>query len=191
MTEEMISLSAEVRELYLGEEVLVLDSPPTSLEFLRLVSRNKPVLIKGAISHWPALSKWDNSYLKEKLAEREVTVAITPHGLADSVREEEGRGKYFVQPLYEKMKFKEFMERSIECPQGPTHHGVHYIQLQNDSLRTEFQDLLEDVDFKLDFAIEALGFAFPFHSSLIHLFFGTQGNLFFDIFFLFFFFSLA
>jgi len=151
--EELANLSEEVRELYLGDSVPVLSHPPTALEFLRgYVSPNKPVLIRGAIDHWPALSKWTNQYLKDTLGSREVTVAVTPHGLADSIVE----GRYFALPLYEKMPFGDFMRNSIEAT-DPTAHGVHYIQLQNDSLRLEFQDLLQDVDIDLPFASEALG----------------------------------
>jgi len=155
MTEQLlVNLAEEFRELSLGEEVQVLENPPSALEFARIVAGNKPVLIRGATSHWPALTKWNSAYLKDTIGDHVVTVAITPDGYADSVADD----KYFVQPLYEKMTFREFMAQSIEHPSGdPTTLGVHYIQLQNDSLRTEFAGLLKDIDVDIGFASEALG----------------------------------
>lgn len=163
-TEELlVTLGEELRELSLGESVQVLETPPTALEFARIVAANRPVLIRGAISHWPALSRWTSSYLKDTVGDHVVTVAVTPDGYADSVVDD----KYFVQPLYEKMPFREFMARCIEHPSGdPTALGVHYIQLQNDSLRTEFAELLKDIDTDIGFASEALGLGSPLCSSI-------------------------
>jgi len=79
-------LSEEAKLLYLGSSVPVLDVPPSPLEFYReYVSANRPVLVKNAVSHWPALTAWaDMNYWKEKYGDKEVTVALTPNGLADS-----------------------------------------------------------------------------------------------------------
>lgn len=52
-------------ELYLNSEVPVLDLVPTPLQFYRdWVAANKPVIIKGAVKHWPAIKKWSNEYLR-------------------------------------------------------------------------------------------------------------------------------
>ncbi len=38
-----------------------------------------------AISHWPALRKWTDAYLRETVGDLEVSVALTPNGRADAV----------------------------------------------------------------------------------------------------------
>ena len=49
------------------------------------MSYNRPVLIRSAVSHWPALDLWrSNEYFRRELGSTEVTVAVTPNGLADS-----------------------------------------------------------------------------------------------------------
>ena len=49
------------------------------------MSYNRPVLIRSAVSHWPALDIWrTNEYFRRELGSTEVTVAVTPNGLADS-----------------------------------------------------------------------------------------------------------
>ena len=49
------------------------------------MSYNRPVLIRSAVSHWPALDLWrTNEYFRRELGSTEVTVAVTPNGLADS-----------------------------------------------------------------------------------------------------------
>lgn len=54
-----------VPDLYLDKHVPVLKQVPSPLEFYRgYVSPNKPVVIKGAIEHWPAMRLWSNSYLR-------------------------------------------------------------------------------------------------------------------------------
>lgn len=57
---------------------------PSALDFLRgYVAPNKPVVVTGAIDHWPALRLWSNEYLAA--AAGLVTVALTPYGRADAV----------------------------------------------------------------------------------------------------------
>ena len=52
------SFSQEAVELYLGTSVPSLEQVPEPLSFLRdFVSQNRPVVIRGAVSHWPAVSK--------------------------------------------------------------------------------------------------------------------------------------
>ena len=52
------SFSGECVELYLGRNVPYLDQVREPLAFHRdFVSPNRPVVIRGAVSHWPALSK--------------------------------------------------------------------------------------------------------------------------------------
>ena len=52
------SFSEEGAELYLGRSVPCLDTVPEPLVFYRdFVSPNRPVVLRGAVAHWPALSK--------------------------------------------------------------------------------------------------------------------------------------
>ena len=101
-------------DLYLGTSVQEMDTKPDSpLQFFRdFVSSNKPVIFRGGARHWPAMTKWTNSYLRcdfyyfssftnfeaslflrESLGSEPITVTITPDGYADAVK----NGK-FVMP---------------------------------------------------------------------------------------------
>ena len=104
--------------------------------------------VTEAASHWPALVKWTDDYLADRLGDRRVTVAVTPTGFADAVND-----GYFVRPHEERKPFREFLR---DLHTGP---DVNYVQLQNSNLTApdEFDVLLADVDREFDFATEALG----------------------------------
>ena len=53
---------------------------PSPLEFMRFVSKNRPFTIRNGCRDWPALQNWNLSYLKAKMYNKPVKVAITPHG---------------------------------------------------------------------------------------------------------------
>ena len=66
-------ISSEAVELYLGDNITELSSVPSPLVFHRdYVSRNKPVIIRGGVKQWPALDKWSNQYICDKLGDLEV-----------------------------------------------------------------------------------------------------------------------
>ena len=143
-------LSREARELYLQATISRIPVP-TPLAFYRdYVSRNKPVVIQGALDHWPALVKWKNSdYLRQQLVDTPVTIDITPDGYGDCVKLQ----KYFVTPVEEKMPFNRFMD----VIEGKTpFNGVAYCQHQNSSFITEFPQLNEDIE-ELGWVREAFG----------------------------------
>ncbi|XP_002731421.1 bifunctional peptidase and (3S)-lysyl hydroxylase Jmjd7 [Saccoglossus kowalevskii] len=145
------SLATEGRELYLHNDVPVLTVPPSPLTFYReWVCPNRPVIINNAINEWPALHKWkDLDYLRNKIGDKSVSVAVTPNGYADAIYK--GR---FVMPEERKMKFNTFLdiiEKRLES------NGVFYVQKQNSNLTTEFQELITDVDVDIPWASEALG----------------------------------
>lgn len=69
------------------------DSSPTALQFSRILRSNRPIVFRGliairvfitsieAISHWPALRKWNHpDYLRRTMGDRLITVAETPNG---------------------------------------------------------------------------------------------------------------
>ncbi len=79
----------------------------TPLSFYRdYVACNKPVIIDGAIDHWPAMRKWTNKYLSRVAGDQDVTIDFTPDGRGDAIVMD----KYFVTPVEEKMKFADFLQ---------------------------------------------------------------------------------
>ncbi|KOB71384.1 Pla2g4b [Operophtera brumata] len=78
------------RPLYLGHNVAE-TSFMEPLQFQRdYVSKNIPVVIRGGCSSWPAVAKWNANYLREKIPNKQVIVAMTPNGLADGITNEQG-----------------------------------------------------------------------------------------------------
>jgi jumonji domain-containing protein 7 len=79
-----------------GSSYHVLDYPPTPLEFARLAHLSRPAVIKGITItlcatpvrltrcfsgvEFPALTKWTDDYLVEKMGDQSVSVAVTPNG---------------------------------------------------------------------------------------------------------------
>ena len=57
-----------------------LTEEPSPLEFMRYVACNRPFIVRGGISSWPAVQKWDVQYLKAVLSDKAITVALTPDG---------------------------------------------------------------------------------------------------------------
>ncbi|KAG0229189.1 JmjC domain-containing protein 7, partial [Actinomortierella wolfii] len=164
---------------------------PTALEFHRYVAANRPVIVQLPTKHnlygdeeeeeeateeeksgaatkqqqwqWPAFDKWDNDYLTSKLGDKQITVACTPDGWADAVKD----GEFFVMPCERKMTFTEFLkgmsvgqkqqQSDHEPTEGMSEKVVQYIQLQNGNLTTEYEELMQDVPDEIEFASEALG----------------------------------
>ncbi|XP_062509764.1 bifunctional peptidase and (3S)-lysyl hydroxylase Jmjd7-like [Corticium candelabrum] len=140
----------EARELCFQNEINVLELPPSSLCFYRdWVAPNRPLIIKNALGHWRALSKWTNDYLRDQIGGKEVTVSVTPNGYADSVV-----GDRFVMPEERRMKFVDF----LDIMRHPTRHsGVFYIQKQNSNFSEEFKELLSDAELHIPWVTDALG----------------------------------
>ena len=64
----------------LNPQLVMAMPPPTSLDYLRCVHRNLPVVFRGAVSHWDAVGKWNETYLREKMGRSQIVVAETPLG---------------------------------------------------------------------------------------------------------------
>ena len=60
--------------------IIELDEEPSPLEFMRFVARNTPFVVRGGASDWKATQSWSVDFLKQKLADEIVTVAMTPVG---------------------------------------------------------------------------------------------------------------
>lgn len=142
-----------------GARIQVFDRPPTALEFSRLVHISRPVVFRSAFSstilatcsaflisslhcidcfdshNLPALSRWTDAYLAQKMTDRPVTVAVTPdgsvlmrcqysippllttpHSLADAVKQSADGMAYFTEPCSEKMTMAELLHVLREPP---------------------------------------------------------------------------
>ena len=136
--------------------------PPTPLEFSRIVSSGGPALIRNYVPAvgWPAYEKWTSEYLSERMGEKEIAIAITPDGRADSIHgdgESEGEGSgYFVMPAQTKMTMKRYL--SLLGKETEASDCRYYLQSQDDNLRAggEYGVLAED----LEQGVEGLGVGF-------------------------------
>ncbi|GAM25792.1 hypothetical protein SAMD00019534_089670 [Acytostelium subglobosum LB1] len=133
---------------------------PSPLEFYReYVAQNKPVIIKNAFNNWKALKLWSIEYLRNKMKDTEVTVAVTPDGLGDAIKRSTKDGKeYFVKPLEKKIPFSQYLDTLEHLPRDDGTSNVHYLQYQNGSFNLEFEALWQDIDHAaINFAKEAFG----------------------------------
>ncbi|XP_036326241.1 bifunctional peptidase and (3S)-lysyl hydroxylase Jmjd7 [Rhagoletis pomonella] len=145
-------LLKEANELYIGTEVVELDQIPNPIEFARnFYAKSQPVVIRNAVKHWPAVQKWNPSYLEQMLGNKLLDVTTTPNGYADGLAKQD-ETEYFVLPLEEKMCMREFLER-LDDPTG----AIHYIQKQNSNFTTDFPELADDINVNdLNFAEKCL-----------------------------------
>ncbi|CAO3599346.1 unnamed protein product [Absidia cylindrospora] len=137
--------------------------PPTALEFLqKCVHPNRPAVIKGAFDHWPANELWTDDYLRMKMKDQKITVAVTPNGQADAVTYDAKTDQdYFVMPHEEQMTFDDFLTHlgasSQQQQQKKASSPAYYISLQNGSLPVEYSELEDDIDPDISWCSEALG----------------------------------
>ncbi|PRP89286.1 hypothetical protein PROFUN_02160 [Planoprotostelium fungivorum] len=153
--EPFITLSEESTDLYAVSYVERI-SCPDPLEFYRsYVSQNRPDPVNrgsDAISHWPALYRWTNDYLRERMGSEPVTVDVTPNGYGDAVVDD----KYFVKPQEINVTFGEFLDLH-EKRGGGEDEAIYYVQHQNGNFQSEFQRLSDDIDDELEWASQAFG----------------------------------
>lgn len=57
-----------------------LHDEPSPLEFFRYVAKNRPLVIRGAAKTRKAYIRWNSEYLKTKLGQSRIQVAVTPDG---------------------------------------------------------------------------------------------------------------
>ncbi|XP_069355940.1 uncharacterized protein JMJD7 [Maniola hyperantus] len=155
MTDKIFHACRVLREessaLYLGGDVAEtkLIDP---LQFYRdYVSKNIPVVIRGGCAEWPAVRKWNAQYFRKTLADKKVTVALTPNGLADGITHDAKGTEYFVMPQEVEMTMSEFLD-TLETK---SENLIPYIQRQNSNLTEDFSELMEDVESDVSFASQA------------------------------------
>ena len=54
--------------------------PPSPLEFMTFVAKNKPFVIRKDAHKWPAVDLWNAGYLKQTMGDASINVAVTPSG---------------------------------------------------------------------------------------------------------------
>ncbi|XP_072034515.1 uncharacterized protein [Amphiura filiformis] len=59
--------------------------PTWNMFFSRYLKRSKPVVIEGAVNHWPAMHKWTTEYLRSKYGKKEVHIKLAPNGHFEGV----------------------------------------------------------------------------------------------------------
>ncbi|RPA71907.1 Clavaminate synthase-like protein [Ascobolus immersus RN42] len=140
--------------------------PPTPLQFAAAVRNNRPMIFRDALydadgEEWDARRLWTKEYLLEKMKGREISVAETPWGNADSVIEHAER-EVFVKPHTTTQPFDQFLEDVIAGSHlTPSDldgtKTVKYSQSQDDNLHGEYEPLLQDVPANLHWAAEVFG----------------------------------
>lgn len=148
--EVLTTFAEDCKDFYLLPNVTEVGEAPTPLGFYRdFVSLNRPLIIRGGISHWPSVGKWTPRYLREKAGHSEVTVAVTPDGYADAVKD-----GLFVMPEERRMSFSHFLDimSGEVCPRG-----IFYIQKQNSNFFDEFGCLQDDSEADITWATAAFG----------------------------------
>ncbi|KAG6854781.1 hypothetical protein C0991_001208 [Blastosporella zonata] len=163
-----------------GDQMEILQNPPSALEFSRLVHISRPVVIKGAKHQTsvsltdllmmqgfrvPALTLWSDEYLTDRMGARQISIAVTPNGLADAVTPGPDDQLYFVEPLVEAMSMSEFLNnistddteiRYLQSQNGNMYSSDYFDEQETQSI-SEFEPLRSDVPSDVAFCTEALG----------------------------------
>lgn len=140
IVQQLKQLSREIRELDLGEAVDTIQVPDPITFLAEYVASNKPVLIKDAIAHWPALQAWNREYLAAKAGELHVSVDVTANGYGDAVTPyttKDGLTSFcFCIPDKRHVLFKEFLnnifqQQNAEVPYLQVCHRYAAQKLRN------------------------------------------------------------
>ncbi|KAG7300906.1 hypothetical protein JYU34_015249 [Plutella xylostella] len=151
ITESLNVLYEESSALYLGSEIAEVTSIDPIQFHREYVAKNIPVVIRGGCASWPAVSKWNADYFNKTIPDKQVTVAVTPNGLADGITRDEDHVEYFVMPYETEMSMSEFLT-CLDCKRDKY---IPYIQKQNSNLTEDFAELMVDVQTEVAFASEA------------------------------------
>jgi len=85
--EKQLRRHVQTYQEYNSSTCTELFSTPSALEFHRYVASNRPLVIRGQgfRDQVPALDRWADDYLIEKMEEREVDISLDPTGCALSL----------------------------------------------------------------------------------------------------------
>ncbi|KAG0661517.1 hypothetical protein C6P46_003929 [Rhodotorula mucilaginosa] len=114
-----------------------LEAVPSPLEFARYVGANRPCVIRGGArdQQLPALDRWTDDYLVEKLAEKALRISVTPSGNADAIV-----NGVFVEPAEVQMSLRHLFER-LDVEQDEQESAT---PSQNGNMADEYVSLAED-----------------------------------------------
>lgn len=170
ITAVLDGLQEDTADYWVGHEVPVLENCSVA-EFMREgLSRYHPVILKGFMDNWPAMS-WSEASIKERMGDLMVSVNLTPDGRADSVQSVEINGmtsERFVYPAEVQMTTADFFTL--------LHHNddiVPYLSQQNDCMRSEFGPLLPDIPP----SVELMDIALNNTPEAINLWIGDQRSV--------------
>ena len=76
----------------------VLYQEPSPLDFMRYVTKNRPLLVRRGCSEWLAVRRWNVNYLGKIVKDTPIKVAITPYGLVQWDRTRAGTDLATVMP---------------------------------------------------------------------------------------------
>jgi len=148
----LITIS-DIAELYLQSEVAEIHHSITPLAFYReYVSKNIPLVIRGAIKHWPAIGKWSIPNFRKVLGDEKVSVAVTPNGYADAIVKQDDK-EFFVMPDERLLTISTF----LDTLENTKEDSVFYIQQQNSNFIHNFRKLWPDAETEISWASEAFG----------------------------------
>lgn len=74
----------------------------------RHVRANRPLLVRGAVADWPAITRWTNGYLRARLGRCRIDVETSP---------DQFEGRVFDDTLPIQMRFGAFLDR-LDQPEG-------------------------------------------------------------------------
>lgn len=140
--------------MYLHSKAAEIDHSITPLAFYReYVSKNVPLVIRGAIKHWPAVGKWSILYFRKVLGDERVSVAVTPNGYADAIVKQDDAKEFFVMPEERLLTMSAF----LDTLENTKEDSVFYIQQQNSNFMHNFRKLWPDAETEISWASEAFG----------------------------------
>lgn len=107
-------------------------------EFRRRYDDNdRPVIITGGASHWPAMKKWSIAFMRDKVGDKMVPVQASPDGRIPAFPE-----KGFSENS-QVLTLREFIDLTF----GPQRDDSTYYYCDGKPMDADFPELLEDVEF--------------------------------------------
>lgn len=122
------------------------------------VSHNRPCVIRGAVSYWPAIRAWDLDYIQARMGDAPVTCSFTCDGRADSIQRQADGSDRFLLPDNKQMTMAAFVSAFRKSKHAPS--PVPSVQYQNNNLQ-EFGSLAEDIDISFPWAFCGFGASKP------------------------------
>ena len=158
-TDRLLQLSSAVTDFEQYDAVAELDSVPDTLTFERtFVARNRPCVIRDAVSHWPAVEKWSLDYISDAMGDQKSTCTFSSNGRADSVQRLP-HGDVFLLPDNREMTVREFTHLFRDSKRDGSSF-VPSAQYQNDNM-SEFGCLARDFDASFPWAFQAFDSGSP------------------------------